>query len=291
MLTSETLKKIRRAQLKMDRLATDQFLGLYKSAFKGRGIEIEEVREYGSGDDPRDIDWKVTARMHKPFVKVFKEERQLTVMLVVDISSSTQFGTTQLKSEIIAEIGGILAFSAIKNQDKIGLLLFANDIVKYVPPKRGLRHVFRIIRELYVSKPALQKTNITKALKFLGKMLPQKAVCILFSDFICEDFGKAFAPLAKKHDMLAIRVYDPDEIQFPNMGLVQFQDLETGTLSTIDTSSKVVQSHFSTLAQQRVERHAAMVKRSHGSWIDIGTHQDYITEIRKYLLSKQGRRQ
>jgi uncharacterized protein (DUF58 family) len=283
----DTFRKIRRIQIKMDRLATSLLSGLYRSAFKGKGMEFEEVRDYQSGDDIRDIDWNVTARMGHPYVKRFREERESTVMLMIDISASTRFGTEgELKSTLIAEIGGALAFSAIKNQDKIGMILFSDKIDLYIPPKKGTRHVLRIIRELLVARSAASKTDTANALAYFGKVQKQRAICFLISDFLSGDFSKPLAPLAKKHDMIAIRIYDPKEEEFPPMDLVSLRDLESGLTAVIDTSSLDVRERLKETASKREAAFSGLVKRSGGDWISIATGESYAAVIRKYLKAK-----
>lgn len=290
MLTPDILHKIRRLQIKMDKLATDLLAGLYRSAFKGKGMEFEEVRDYQPGDDVRSIDWNVTARMGHPFIKQFREERELTVMLMIDTSGSTRFGTHgELKSTIIEEIGGILAFSAIKNQDKIGLILFSDQIDLYIPPKKGSRHVLRIIREILVHKSSGKKTDVAKALSYFGKVQQQKAICFLISDFITSDFSKALAPLAKKHDMIAIRIFDSQEVRIPPMHLVTFRDLETKNMGVVDTGSVLLRDNLEAIAHEKKENFSSTFKSMGGDWIDIATDQPYLVVLRKYLKGKHRR--
>lgn len=290
MLTPDLLRKIRRLQIKMDKLSTNLLVGLYKSAFKGKGMEFEEVRDYQPGDDVRSIDWNVTARMGNPYIKRFREERELTVILMVDTSASTKFGTHgQLKSTIIEEISGILAFSAIKNQDKIGLILFSDKIDLYIPPKKGSRHVLRIIRELLVHKSDGKDTNLANALSYFGKVQRQKSICFILSDFLTEDFSKQLAPIAKKHDMIAIRIYDGDEVRIPPMQLTTFKDLESQRFSVIDTSSSELKDRLRTRSKQRQKKYSEEIKRMGGDWIEIATDQPYLNILRKFLMGKNRR--
>ncbi len=290
MLTPDVLQKIRRIQIKMDRMATDLLSGLYRSAFKGKGMEFEEVRDYQPGDDIRSIDWNVTARRGEPYIKQYREERELTVMLLVDISASTRFGThSNLKSTLITEIGGILAFSAIKNQDKIGLILFSDKIDLYIPPKKGSRHALRIIRELLVAHSYAHYTDIANALHYFGKVQRQKAICFLISDFIGNDFSKQLAPLAKKHDIIGIRIYDPDELQFPALQLIDFCDLENHQGAVIDTSSKSVRDKLKQTVSKRNAAVGDLIKSMDGDWIEVGTDQSYINVIQRYLKAKHRR--
>lgn len=283
MLTRETLKNIRRIHIKMEHLATDLLAGMYRSAFKGKGMEFEEVREYQEGDDIRSIDWNVTARMNHPYVKNFREERELTVMLLVDISSSLQFGTKdRLKSEIIAEIAAVLAFSGIKNQDKIGLILFSDGVEEYLPPKKGTRHVLRIIRDLLVYKPKGKRTNIINALTFLGKVQKHASVVFLLSDFICPDFRHEAAILAKRHDLIGIHISDPAEWQFPPVGLVHFQDLETEKEVYVDTSQPLNLNE-----DKRLESYRKLFAEINASLIEVTTDESYISSLRKFFKMRK----
>lgn len=283
-MTPTLFHDIRRIQFRMQKLVSDVFQGAYKSRFKGRGMEFEEVREYVAGDDVRSIDWNVTARMQTPFVKTFREERELTVILLVDLSRSCQFGTsTKLKKEVIAEIGALLAFSAIKNNDKIGLILFSNQIELYVPPKKGVRHVLRLVREILVREPLGSKTDLKGALSFLGKMSPRSLICFLISDFIAEGYEKELRLTAEKHDLIGIRVFDDKEMAFPPFGLMNITDLETGKKGLIDTSSSSVQAHYQKTAQKRAERVKKLFISCGAGLIEIDTSQDYLKPLEKYF--------
>jgi uncharacterized protein (DUF58 family) len=254
---TEAFKYIRRLQIKTLRNVEDVFAGIYRSAFKGKGLEFDDVREYEPGDDIRTIDWNVTARSQRPFVKNFREERELTVMLVVDISASSRFGHTErFKSEMIAELAALLAFSAIKNQDNVGLLLFTNEIELYLKPKKGVRHVLRVIRELLYFKPQHMGTDLPKALKFLGQVQRKRVICFLISDFLTGDFSQQAALIAKRHELIAFHVYDAYEKIFAPKGLFALRDLETGEQALIDTAHPAVQQHF----QQQTQEQALAVK-------------------------------
>lgn len=249
---TDAFQSIRRLQIKALRNVDDVFAGVYRSAFKGKGLEFEDVREYQIGDDIRRIDWNVTARSQHPFVKNFREERELTVMLVVDISASSQFSHLQrLKSEMIAELAALLAFAAIKNQDKVGLLLFTNQIELYLPPKKGVRHVLRVIRELLYFKPQHQGTNLPEALAFLGRVQRKRAICFLISDFLADDFSWQATLIAKRHELIAFHVYDTYEQQFTPEGLFTLRDLETQEEAVIDTSDGKAKKHFQDFAQSQ----------------------------------------
>lgn len=272
----------------MEKLVADVFQGAYKSRFKGRGMEFEEVREYVVGDDIRTIDWNVTARMQSPFVKTFREERELTVMLLVDISRSTQFGTShKTKKEVIAETGALLAFSAIKNNDKIGLILFSDQIELYIPPKKGVRHVLRLVREMLVREPKGSKTNLKAALSFLGRVLCRSSICFLISDFIAEGYEKELRVTTQKHDLIAIRVYDEKEMAFPQFGLIEMTDLENGQAALIDTSSFDVQKRFQEAAASRREKVKKLFNGLGVALIEMDTCKGFLKPLEKYFHTKQ----
>ncbi len=227
--TKELLKKVRKIEIKTRRLSDNVFGGEYHSTFKGRGMTFSEVRQYQYGDDVRNIDWNVTARYSEPYIKVFEEERELTLMLMADISGSEFFGTdAQFKNEIIIEIAATLAFSALQNNDKVGIILFTDQIEMFIPPKKGKSHVLRIIRELIEFKPKSKKTNIAAALKFLSSVIKKSAIVFILSDFMDDDYEKTVKIAAKKHDLTGIRVYDKRDEELPNLGMVQMRDAETG---------------------------------------------------------------
>ena len=250
MLPKEILKKVRHIELKTRNLVNDVFSGEYHSVFKGMGMEFSEVREYQFGDDIRKIDWNVTARSNKPFVKVYEEERELTVMLVVDASGSGQFGTGEkFKSEIAAEICALLAFSAIKNNDKVGLLIFTDDIEKYIPPAKGRSHVLRVIREILYFQPKSKRTNIKQGLEYLLRGLKRHTIVFLVSDFDDTEYMKPLKILNKKHDVIAIQTYDQREITLPNVGLIKLQDSETGEELWVDTSRAKFRNRYTSYMQ------------------------------------------
>lgn len=281
--SAEVFKKIRRIQIQTTHLANDLLAGAYRSAFKGKGMEFEEVREYQPGDDVRTIDWNVTARMRHPYVKNFREERDITVMLVVDISASSRFGSYKLKSELIAEIGAVIAFSAIKNNDRIGLILFSDVVEKYIPPRKGTRHVMRLIRELLLNEPSHRKTNIAVALDFLGSVVPKSGVCFLISDFISPSYAHEAALTAKKHDFITIGITDPYELAFPKTGLIGLQDLETGETQTIDSSDETTQETFKKNAAERLGTHQRLMNKIGAGFIDLRTNQPYLPAIKKFF--------
>lgn len=291
MTTKELFRDIRRIQIKTLREVQDLFAGAYHSAFKGQGLTFEDVREYFPGDEVRHIDWNVTARMQQPFVKSFREERELTVLLVVDISASSLFSSSsRLKSEIIAEIGALLAFSAIKNQDKIGLILFSSEVELYLPAKKTLRSVLRVIRELLYYQPRHKGTDLKEALAFLGKVQRKRCVCFLISDFLTPKFGHDIDLIAKKHDLIAIRVTDPHEQHFPDLGLVQLKDLESGKNLLVDTSNSLVKKKFSTSAEMQTLAFRQAIQRSGSDLIEIDTHQSYIEPLRHFFKVRSRRR-
>jgi uncharacterized protein (DUF58 family) len=245
MLPKEILRKVRRIEIRTKKLVNDVFSGEYHSIFKGRGMEFEEVREYQPGDDIRIIDWNVTARYGYPFVKKFTEERELTVMLLVDASSSGEFGTAQrMKGEIAAELCSVLAFSAIKNNDKVGMIIFTDKIEKYIPPKKGSSHVLRLIREVLYFKPEHQRTDINCALEFLGRIIKRRCVVFLVSDFLSTGFEKMLSIANKRHDVIAIKIVDPREIELPNVGFIELEDTETGEQILIDTKDSKARKSF-----------------------------------------------
>jgi uncharacterized protein (DUF58 family) len=282
--TKEDFQRIRRIQLKVSRNVNDLFAGIYRSAFKGRGLEFEDVREYHPGDDVRSIDWNVTARLQTPYSKNFREERELTVMLVVDISASTRFShTSHLKSEWIAEIGALLAFSAIKNQDKVGLLLFSDEIELYLRPKKGIKHVLRVIRELLYFQPRKTGTNLKKSLAFLGHVQKRQAICFLISDFLNMDYSHEINLIAKRHELIAIQVHDSYETAFPSMGLVTVRDLESQQIVLVDTSNEKVQKNF----QEKASHHQHLLKqtmqRAGADFIYLHSDESYVKALQQFF--------
>lgn len=287
---AELFNKIRRIQIQTSHLVDDLLAGAYRSAFKGQGIEFEEVREYQSGDEIRSIDWNVTARMGKPFVKNFREERELTVMLVVDISSSTLFGSQhQTKKDFIAELGALFAFSAIRNNDKIGLILFSDHVEKYLAPKKGNRHVLRLIRELLSAEATGRKTDPRAALSFLGKVQKGSGVCFLISDLLFQECFLELDLISRRQDLISIGVMDPYELAYPQMGLAVIEDFETGEKRVVDTSDPNIQSHFKALAEQRLENHKKTMSKVGGGFISLRTDQPYFPAIR-HFFSLRGKR-
>ncbi|MCB0461274.1 MAG: DUF58 domain-containing protein [Flavobacteriaceae bacterium] len=282
--TKELLKKVRKIEIKTRRLSDHIFGGEYHSTFKGRGMTFSEVRQYQYGDDVRNIDWNVTARTNEPHIKVFEEERELTMMLMVDISGSELFGTEeQFKSEVVTEIAATLAFSATQNNDKIGLILFSDEVELYIPPKKGKSHVLRIIRELIEFQPKSKNTNIAEALKFLSSVMKKKAIVFVLSDFIADDYNHTLKIAARKHDVTGIRVYDKHEETIPNLGMVQMLDEETGELMLVNTSSKKVRLSYGKFYQQKVDYYNDSFTKSGAGVIDCRVDESYVKKLLGYF--------
>lgn len=285
--TKEILKKVRKIEIKTKRLSNHIFSGEYHSSFKGRGMTFSEVRQYQYGDDVRSIDWNVTARYNEPYVKVFEEERELTMMLMVDISGSEFFGTTtQFKKEVTTEIAATLAFSAIQNNDKVGLLLFSNEVELFIPPKKGKSHVLRIIRELIEFQPKNSKTNISEALKFLSGVLKKKAIIFMLSDFMDDNYDKNLKIVGKKHDLTGIRVYDKHDVEIPNLGVVPILDAETKEINLINTSAKKVRKAYHTHYLQKVEYFKTSFSHSGSGVINMCLNESYVKKLLGYFKSK-----
>lgn len=285
--TKEILKKVRKIEIKTKRLSNDIFGGEYHSSFKGRGMTFSEVRQYQFGDDVRTIDWNVTARYNEPYVKVFEEERELTMLLMVDVSGSEFFGTTnQFKKDTITEIAATLAFSATQNNDKVGLVLFSDDIELYIPPKKGKSHVLRIIRELIEFKPKSKKTNISVALKFLSSVLKKRAIVFMLSDFMDDDYEKTAKIAAKKHDLTGIRVYDKHDEEIPNLGMVPMLDSETGKIQYVNTSSKTTRNNYKANALRLTDYHTNTFQRSGAGTINTRVDESYVKKLLGYFKHK-----
>lgn len=282
--TKELLKKVRKIEIKTRRLSDHIFGGEYHSTFKGRGMTFSEVRQYQFGDDVRNIDWNVTARYSEPYIKVFEEERELTMMLMADVSGSEFFGTDQqFKAEIVTEIAATLAFSATQNNDKIGLILFTDGIELYIPPKKGKSHVLRIIRELLEFKPKSKKTDVAQALKFLSGVMKKKAIVFVLSDFIAEDYRDTLKIAAKRHDITGIRIYDRHEEAIPSLGVVQMEDEETGELLLVNTGSRKVRDNYSRFYQDKVHYYRESFTRSGAGVIDVRTDDSYVKKLLGYF--------
>lgn len=278
--SAELLKRVRKIEIKTKGLSSQIFSGEYHSAFKGRGMAFSEVREYVEGDDVRNIDWNVTARFGNPYVKVFEEERELTVMLLVDVSESGMFGSTaMLKRELITELTATIAFSAIQNNDKAGVIFFSDKIEKYIPPKKGKSHILRIIRELINFKPESKGTNISLALKYLNNMIKKRCIAFVISDFMDAGFDDAIKVASKKHDLAALRIVDPREEEMPDVGLVRFKDAETGFVSVMDTSDANVRNNYRLYFQQSARLTSELLNKSGVDHVAIRTDQSYVKPL------------
>ena len=288
METKDLLKKVRKIEIKTRRLSDHLFSGEYHTSFKGKGMTFSEVRQYQFGDDIRAIDWNVTARYNEPYVKVFEEERELTMMLMVDISGSESFGTkNQLKSEIVTEIAATMAFSATQNNDKIGLILFSDQIELYIPPKKGKSHVLRIIRELIEFQPKSRKTDLSQALKFLSATQKKKAIVFLISDFMVEDdYEKTLKIASKKHDITGIRVYDTREEKMINIGMVEMQDAETGEIMIINTSSKKTRLNYEKNYNLKVNYFKDIFSKCGSGVVNTRVDESYVTKLLGYFKSR-----
>jgi len=290
MVPKEILKKVKRIEIQTRGLVNDVFSGEYHSVFKGRGMEFAEVREYQFGDDIRTIDWNVSARMGHPFVKVFEEERELTVMLVVDVSSSGNFGTYErMKGEIAIEICALLAFSAIKNNDKVGLIIFTDRIEKYVPPKKGKTHVLRVLRELLYHEPEGRGTDISMALEYLSSVTHRRSVVFVVSDFISDDYRKAMQIANRRHDLVAVTITDPRELELPNIGLIELEDAESGEVLLLDTADSTTRGMFTAeTSSQKVQRDK-MLRSMNVDTIDIRTDVSYVEPLIRFFRMRAQR--
>jgi uncharacterized protein (DUF58 family) len=291
MIPREILKQVRRIEISTRGLVNEVFSGEYHSVFKGRGMSFAEVREYQYGDDVRSIDWNVTARTGSPFVKVFEEERELTVMLLVDVSASGDFGTRErLKAEVAVEICALLAFSAIKNNDKVGLVIFSDHVEKFVPPRKGRRHVLRVLRELLYHRPEGRGTDIAVALEYLTHVQRKKAVTFLVSDFRDDGFEKALAVAGRRHDLIAVRLADAREQELPPVGLIELEDPETGERVVVDTSSPSFRSAFRSVNGRRRAALNRALRRSRVDVIDIETGRPYVKPLMRFFEDRMRRR-
>ncbi|MBX7246595.1 MAG: DUF58 domain-containing protein [Candidatus Sumerlaeaceae bacterium] len=280
MIPAELLSKVRHIEIVTNRLVNEVMAGSYHSVFKGRGMEFEEVREYQPGDEIRTIDWNVTARTGTPFVKTFVEERELTVMLMVDLSGSTEFGTgARLKSELAAEICALLAFSAIKNNDRVGLTIFTDRVEKFIPPKKGKNHVLRVIREVLAYKPEHKQTNIPAAVEHIMRVMGRKSVVFLLSDFFQTNLRKPLGILNRNHDLIALRTRDPRELEMPPVGIVPFEDPETGEVVFVDTFDEGFRTRFRNVARQSQEKQEQLFNQLKIDFVNIDTDKPYLEPI------------
>ena len=287
METSEIIKKVRKIEIKTRGLSSNIFAGQYHSAFKGRGMAFSEVREYQFGDDVRDIDWNVTARFHRPYVKVFEEERELTVMLLIDVSGSLDFGTQrQMKRDMVTEIAATIAFSAIQNNDKIGVIFFSDKIEKYIPPKKGRKHILYIIREMLDFQPESKRTDVKQAVEFLSSVQKRRTTAFILSDFyVRNDFQQSLQICNRKHDVVAIQVYDIRAKELPNVGLMKVVDAETGFEQYVDTGSNRLRQAYQRYWTGRQEELSETFNKSNVDHVSIATNEDFVKSL--LLLFKQ----
>lgn len=292
MITKDILKKVRRIEIKTRGLVNNIFSGEYHTVFKGRGMSFSEVREYQFGDEVRFIDWNVSARMDRPYLKVFEEEREQTLMVLFDASASGNFGTVkQTKMDMMIEMAALIAFSAIKNNDKVGLLIFTDTVEKFIPPKKGKSHVLRLIRELLTFKPRRRATRISAALGYALHVLNRRSIVFLMSDFIDRDYDRPLRAVAKKHDLVAIRIYDRREKEMPDVGILTLEDEETGDLIELDTSSPRVREAVSAQAAARTKAQKDIFRKSKVDLIDMATGTDYVEALIQFFKNREKRQQ
>lgn len=287
MNASEIIKKVRRIELKTKGLSKQIFSGEYHSAFKGRGMSFSEVRNYQFGDDVRNIDWNVTARTGEPFVKIFEEERELTVMLLVDMSRSSFFGTSQqFKNEYITEICAVISFAALNNNDKVGAILFSDQVEKYIPPKKGKQHILRIIRELIYFKPEHKGTDIGEATRYLNNLIKKRSIAFIFSDFLTKGYEDALKIARKKHDIIGVHVYDKLERNLPNVGLLKLEDAETGKRIYLNTRSKKTRTKYNAWYEEHYEHFKKSFNRLGLDTMSLQTEDDYIKHLLKFFKKR-----
>jgi len=290
MISKEIINKIRRIQITTSRKVTDVFAGQYQSVFKGVGMEFDEVREYNPGDEIRSIDWNVTARMGHPFVKKFVEERELTIMLLLDVSMSCRFGTTdRSKSDLAAELCSVLAFSAVKNNDKVGMLTFTDRVEKFIPPRKGVRHVLRVVREALYNRPAGRGTDINNALEFFNLVSKRNTITFLISDFIAPDFRKLLSVTNKRHDVIAVSIIDPVETRLPDAGIIKMHDAETGEIFEIDTSSRSAREEYSRNSEKTIRERNELFRSINVDNIAIKTDKSYVAPLVKFFKTRERR--
>ena len=290
MNASSLLKKVRKIEIKSKGLSNHIFAGEYHTAFKGTGMAFSEVREYQSGDDIRSIDWNVTARYNTPFVKIFEEEREMTVMLLIDVSASGDFGTNkQYKKDLATEIAAVLAFSAIKNNDKVGVIFFSDRIEKFIIPKKGKSHILRIIREIVSLKPDSKGTDVSMALEYFNSVIKKRSICFLLSDFTSTPFSKPLKIASKKHDIVGVRIHDKRESVMPNIGLVPMQDMETDKLVYVDTSDKEIRLNYSKTRSQKIKELNKIFETNGVDLVQISTGEDYVKPLVNFF-KRRGKR-
>lgn len=287
---SSLLKKVRKIEIKSKGLSNHIFAGEYHTAFKGTGMAFSEVREYQSGDDIRSIDWNVTARYNTPFVKIFEEEREMTVMLLIDVSASGDFGTNkQYKKDLATEIAAVLAFSAIKNNDKVGVIFFSDRIEKFIIQKKGKSHILRIIREIVSLKPDSKGTDVSMALEYFNSVIKKRSICFLLSDFTSAPFSKPLKIASKKHDIVGVRIHDKRESEMPNIGLVPMQDMETDKLVYVDTSDKEIRLNYSKTRSQKIKELNKIFETNGVDLVQISTGEDYVKPLVNFF-KRRGKR-
>ncbi len=290
MIPKELAKKIRYIQIYTSKAVNDALAGEYESMFKGRGMEFDEVREYQIGDDIRSIDWNVTARTGTPYVKRYVEERELTVIFMVDLSASGAFGSIrQTKNEVAAELCALLAFSAVKNNDKVGLIVFTNQVEMFIPPAKGTTHVLRLIRELLNFSPGQKDTDISNAIEYLGRIITKKSVVFLVSDFLGEEYENQMRVLGKKHDLIAMSITDPREITLPDVGLIELEDAETGELVLIDTGSAAVRNRYKNYGTDRQKQLDDLFRSMGVDHLEILTGHNYVRELVRFFKTRERR--
>ena len=291
MSTSKLLKKVRQIEIKTKGLSNHIFAGEYHTAFKGTGMAFSEVREYQTGDDLRSIDWNVTARYNSPFVKIFEEEREMTVMMLIDVSASGNFGTNkQIKRELATELAAVLAFSAIKNNDKVGIIFFSNKVEKFIPPKKGKSHILRIIREVLSFQPTGKKTDLSEGLRYFNSVIKKRSICFILSDFITPEFEKSLKIANRKHDLVGIRIYDKRENTLPNVGLMPIEDAESEEIIFLDTSDKKVRKDFKNNSVKQIQKLKKIFFSSGVDLIDIETGVDYVKPLINFFKNRGGKK-
>jgi len=290
MIPKEIIRKIRRIQITTSRKVTDVFAGRYQSVFKGAGMEFDEVREYLPGDEIRSIDWNVTARMGHPYIKKFAEERELTIMILLDVSMSCRFGTrTRIKSELAAELCSVIAFSAIQNNDKVGMLTFTDDIEKFIPPRKGVRHVLRVIREAIYNRPEGKGTDINKALEYLNRVTTRSTITFLVSDFFAPDFKKNLSVTNNKHDIIAVNIVDPAEVKLPQAGIVKMHDAESGKTFLLDTQDGETRKEYENNAVIASVQRQELFRSVNVDSIDIRTDESYVEPLIRFFRMRERR--
>jgi len=290
MIPKEIISKIRRIQITTSRKVTDVFAGQYQSVFKGVGMEFDEVREYMPGDEIRSIDWNVTARMGTPFIKKFVEERELTIMILLDVSMSCRYGTVdRVKSELAAELCSVIAFSAVKNHDKVGMITFTDGVEKFIPPRKGLKHVLRVVREALYNKPEGSGTDINNVLEHLMRVAKRRSITFLVSDFISPDFRRALSIANKRHDVIAVNITDPSEREMPLAGLVKLHDAETGEPFTLDTSDAAMRNAYEENAKKMAEERIRIFNSAKVDNIDLFTDRSYVEPLIKFFKMRERR--